>query len=180
MQERRYACTVVAAAKAVGVTKQAYYEWHRTPAFRAWWNEQLERWMAEQKHRVLATLLGGATERFQNSGKEPDAKPDAALVKLFLERFDAGYAPRQRKEITGALEVNHSAMLQAVVGGSGFARPPLIEAAFEALDAPKPPEIEGTAPSVEPRATEGAVRQEPLPVETAPIITVKLANTPNR
>lgn len=120
LQERDYNASVIEACQQVGITRQAYYQWFDNPEFVAWWSRELNGHMTRRVTQVYGQLAAAACERFAG-GKDPDPKPDAALIKLFLERFDEGYAPKERKEISGTVAVNHSAMIAAAMNG-GFQR----------------------------------------------------------
>jgi len=74
-----------------------YYRWMDDQGFRDWWKGHADRYMVLGLVDVIANLREGATKKFAG-GKE---RPDAALVKLYLERFDRDYLPKSRQELTG-------------------------------------------------------------------------------
>ncbi len=87
-----YECTVVDGCAACDVGRRTFYDWFGKPEFAQWWNEQGERWAALQMGRVHGAMVRSAT------GTDVGGTP--ADRKMFLERFDKGYAPRQRQELS--------------------------------------------------------------------------------
>ena len=90
LREANYDISVTDACQAAGISRQAYYQWFETPEFRAWWEENLDRYFALRRGRVMGALARSA---------EGERVEGAADRKLFLERYDQGYAPRERKEV---------------------------------------------------------------------------------
>ena len=93
-QDSDYEISVTAMCQAAGISRQAWYHYFDTPAFVRWWTEQFERYFAAQMPRVSAASLGRALGS-REKGSHQDAK-------LLFERFDRGYAPRSRQEVSGA------------------------------------------------------------------------------
>jgi hypothetical protein len=63
-----------------------------------WWIAEASKFFGRDLPKVLQNLRSGAAAVFDKD----TPKPDSALVKLFLERFDADYKPKSASEITGA------------------------------------------------------------------------------
>lgn len=122
LQSSDYELSISEACTAADVGRQTYYDWFDSPAFVQWWKAQAERHFVLRLPRVLANLAGGAVKEFEG-GKNPDPKPDAGLIKIFLERFDRDYSPKHEidQHIDGQIAVNHSAMIAAALNG-GFQR----------------------------------------------------------
>jgi hypothetical protein len=96
-QEHDYAHTVVDLCKAVGISREAWYLWTRQEAFRAWWDRELDHWAHLQRSRIYSAMLAAAA-----GGKMP-GRGDR---RLWLERFDPEYAPRQRTEVSGGFDLS--------------------------------------------------------------------------
>jgi len=92
-QAADYEISVTALCKAAEIARQTWYDYHDNPAFVRWWCSQFERHFAMQIPRVSAALLGRAL------GTREKGSDQAA--KLFYERFDRGYTPRSRHELSG-------------------------------------------------------------------------------
>lgn len=93
-QSRGYDCTKGEACESVGIDPRTFWNWEHADDFSAWWAEEAKRWCNRQMPSVLANLQRSGGERF----KKGDRKPDAALLKLALERFDPGYQPKQKTD----------------------------------------------------------------------------------
>jgi len=97
MQEKHYRGSITAACKAVGITRQAYYQWHQGADFREWWNEQSERHFLLQLPATYGAILESATGLVP-MGSAPDRS-------LFLTRFDERFVPRSRSTIHSQVDV---------------------------------------------------------------------------
>ena len=106
LKERDYDSTVTAACKEVGIARESYYDWFDNPTFRDWWQDEIDRHFALRRGRVLGALFKGAT-----SDNAPGNPTDR---RLFLERYDVGYAPKRRETIehTGAMDIDLSSKTQ--------------------------------------------------------------------
>lgn len=91
-QKRGYSGTVLEWCEEAGIVARTYYGYYDTPAFCVWWRREWEAYFARVLPVVMADLVSMA--RGSNKGK-----PEAA--KILLERFDRGYAPRRREEVSG-------------------------------------------------------------------------------
>ena len=108
--EGKYVVSVSDACKAVGISRNAYYLWFQDEGFCQWWNKESDRWAAMQRCRIVGAIVGAAT-----SGETSrDTKGSTADRKLFLERYDAGYMPKSRKELEhhGSVPIDLSQMSQ--------------------------------------------------------------------
>ena len=94
-QDADYALSVTDLCKEVGVSRQAYSLWFNTPGFVKWWGEAFERHMM----LALPRMYGAVMERASGLVAPKSGSPQDA--KLLMERFDKGYAPRSRQEVTG-------------------------------------------------------------------------------
>ena len=93
MQGCNYEISVCDLCTQAEIPRQTWYDQFGNPTFVAWWTEQYERWFALQLPRVGASMFAMAT------GKRDKGNTQAA--KLLYERFDRGYAPRSRQELSG-------------------------------------------------------------------------------
>lgn len=91
-QAEKYECTVVDACAKCEVPRRTFYNWFDKPEFVRWWDQQAERWAAMQKGRVYGALARSA------GGEDVGGTP--ADRKTYLERFDKGYAPKRREELS--------------------------------------------------------------------------------
>jgi hypothetical protein len=96
IQGHGYGCTVCDACTEAGIGRQTYYDWFRNEAFVAWWLAEQDRYFALRLGDVYVALTDAATAK---TGAK-DKKYNPAAIKLFLERFDADYAPQSRTDIT--------------------------------------------------------------------------------
>lgn len=98
-QEAGYNVTVKEACRLAGRDRSTYYDWFdRFDGFTDWWQASAEHWFARNLPRVHAAVMEQAT-----TGGE--GNPTAA--KLFIERFDRGFAPRSKVEHGGKVDVKH-------------------------------------------------------------------------
>ena len=121
LQAADYGLTVSEACGEAGIDRTCYYRWHQIEGFRRWWNDQTERYFSRMLPRVLSAIYKGAIE--------DGAGGNHADRKLFLERFDAGYAPKSRQEVAGHLDHAHRAenvlaSLRDIQGRLGGDTPP--------------------------------------------------------
>jgi len=108
--EGKYVVSVSDACKAVGISRNAYYLWFQDEGFCQWWNKESDRWAAMQRCRIVGAIVGAAT----SGDASRDTKGSTADRKLFLERYDAGYMPKSRKELEhhGSVPIDLSQMSQ--------------------------------------------------------------------
>lgn len=97
--EWRY--SVSALAKAIKVTRQAYYAWFDTAGFCDWWEKEWKHFFASTMPRVWAKVLARALGETSADDMKGGSPRDA---KLLAERFDQGYIPTQKHKLTGAEE----------------------------------------------------------------------------
>jgi hypothetical protein len=141
-QDADYGCRVQDACQAAGISKQAYYLWFDNSDFADWWKNQANRFFALQSGRVQhATLMSATT----------DAPGDPRAQKLYFERNDHDYCPRQRQEIAAEVEVTH-----------GVDPTELCELAAAAMSARPGPE-----PDVAPVGTDGGCEKQEPPAPVA-------------
>ena len=105
LQASDYELSVTDACVGAEISRRVYYDWFDHPEFVQWWRAQAERHFVLRLPRVLANLASGAVQEFAG-GKNPDPKPDAALIKLFLERFDKEYAQKSQTTVTARVQVS--------------------------------------------------------------------------
>jgi hypothetical protein len=96
-QEHGYDHTVSALCQAIDVARQTYYGWWDTAEFAEWWLEQAERWFKLRLPAVYEAMHRRAAGGWDGKGKPPNM----AAARLLLERFDKGFAPRSRQELSG-------------------------------------------------------------------------------
>ena len=97
-QDADYQISVTDACSKAGINRVTYYAYWETAGFREWWIAEASKFFGRDLPKVLQNLRSGAAAVFDKD----TPKPDSALVKLFLERFDADYKPKSASEITGA------------------------------------------------------------------------------
>jgi AcrR family transcriptional regulator len=97
-QERDYAASVLEVCQEIGISRQAYYQWFDNEAFCDWWQGQADRWFALQRPRILAAIAAGATE------DKPKGNPKDR--ELFLQRFDKGFMPKSKQEISATVDAS--------------------------------------------------------------------------
>ena len=93
-RENQYVFQVKKLSALLGISRQAIYDWNRCEDFNDWWNGYRDEFFAARLDQVHGMVYARAAG-ISRSGSTQDAK-------LFLERFDKAYAPRQRSEVTGA------------------------------------------------------------------------------
>ena len=104
-QDHGYKCTVGAACKDAGISRQSYYDWHDKPEFSAWWEAQVNRFFRLELHRVYRAAFAAADPdglTCDENGNQPFLGLTSDR-KLLLERFDRDYCPasRQHAELSG-------------------------------------------------------------------------------
>lgn len=104
MMAHDYDVTIDSACNAVGISRQTYYRWMENEDYAEWWNTKRRRHFAARLSIVHAKVYKAAVTEYKG-GKDPDPKPDAALMKLALEVFDDNYQPGSRVKHSG--EVAH-------------------------------------------------------------------------
>ncbi len=92
-KERDFDYVINDLAEELGISRQAIWNWNKTPAFMRWWKKEREIHFKSLLDRVHAKAFQRATGK--GAGNVQDAK-------LFMERFDPDYIPASRKEISGA------------------------------------------------------------------------------
>ena len=92
-QAAGYGCKVADACEEAGITARSYYFWHDNPAFSKWWADQSNRFFSLQIGRVQSAVLASATIA--------DAPGDPRAQKLYFERNDKDYCPKQHAELSG-------------------------------------------------------------------------------
>jgi len=90
-QDTGYTCTVRDACGRNESLRVQSYRWFRDAQFRAWWNEERERYFAMQLPRVDAAVLSAAVGE--------GSQVNVSAARLMYERHDQRFAPRQRREI---------------------------------------------------------------------------------
>ena len=78
----------------LGFDRSAYYQWFHNEHFRAWWKDRWERYFEVRMNAVWAASAARAEGRKGAEGSTQDAK-------LLAERFDKGYQPKTRQELSG-------------------------------------------------------------------------------
>jgi hypothetical protein len=97
-QDADYGCTVEEGMTAAGMSRRTFYDWHEMQeGFSVWWNDRAEAHFAKRLPKIMKNLTRASEGEYSRA----DKKADAALIRLFLERFDKGFVPRSRQEITG-------------------------------------------------------------------------------
>ncbi len=99
-QEGDFTISVVDVCQAAGISRSAYYLWFQDAGFRRWWNNEADRWAALQRPRIIGAMVAAAT------GPCPASRGSAFDRKLFLERYDEGYSPKSRQQVSGGLDVD--------------------------------------------------------------------------
>jgi hypothetical protein len=104
VQEHGYNYRVRDLCRDVGLHYTTYYGWFDTEQFRAWWAGSVERWAVMHTARVYGAIFAGATN--------PDGKRrgSPAMARLWLKRFDPGYAPRTRRDNNADLPARQARM----------------------------------------------------------------------
>jgi hypothetical protein len=100
-QEYDYKYSVPELCESVGIAKQSYYSWFKTPEFLTWWLGESARWRAlklPEVHKVIA-------EQALAKSKPGDARYDMKAVELYLQRFDEGFVPRSRQDNHNTLDI---------------------------------------------------------------------------
>ena len=88
---------VTTLCEAIGISREAYYDWFRNARFVAWWGSEWERYFALRMPKVwrkVDAALG-----------RPGSETNMAAAKLLAERFDKGFAPRSRQDIAADVAV---------------------------------------------------------------------------
>ena len=93
-RENQYVYQVKKLSELLGINRQAIYDWNRCDAFNTWWNRHRNEFFAARLDQVHGMVYARAVG-VSKAGSMHDSK-------LFLERFDKAYQPRQRTELTGA------------------------------------------------------------------------------
>ena len=92
MQECDYGRSITEACAEAKVGRRTYYGWLESPHFSRWWLQQAERHFARSLPAIYGSIVLSAT------GK--DSSGSIAAARLFLERFDKGFVPRTRKDLS--------------------------------------------------------------------------------
>jgi hypothetical protein len=79
---------------AAGVARRTWYNWFDSPDFRAWWENERDKYMAREITRVYGHLLDQALH---------DAPGNVRAAKLLLERFDRQYRPQHQVHHSGEI-----------------------------------------------------------------------------
>lgn len=111
-----YDCTVIDGCAACEVGRRTFYDWFGKPEFARWWQEQAERWASLQMGRTYGAIVRSAT------GTDVGGSP--ADRKMFLERFDKGYAPRRREELSTDGPLGITVHITKTYSGDESAEPP--------------------------------------------------------
>ncbi len=99
-RERDYVLSVTDACRTAGVHRSTFYLWFQDAGFRAWWNNEADRWATLQRPRIIGAMVAAATS------PEIGVRGSASDRKLFLERYDEGYSPKSRRQVSGGLDVD--------------------------------------------------------------------------
>jgi hypothetical protein len=88
-----YDISIQDACREAGVHRSRMYRWLDDPGFREYW----------QEHREKAGLLAlkDVDRACMNSATGENKDANTSAIKLMYERFDKGYAPRSKQEVTG-------------------------------------------------------------------------------
>ena len=113
-QDHGYKCTVGAACKDAGISRQSYYDWHDKPEFSAWWEAQVNRFFRLELHRVYRAAFAAADPdglTCDENGNQPFLGLTSDR-KLLLERFDRDYCPqsKSKQEHSGAVGIDMTGM----------------------------------------------------------------------
>ena len=93
--DAEWSYTVVALCESIGIARTTYYDWFRDNAdFVRWWRNHWAGYFGQ----TLPRVWGAMVKKAEGLG-EDKASPQAA--KLFVERFDGGYQPKTRQELSG-------------------------------------------------------------------------------
>ena len=95
-----YDSKVSVMCESIGIARRSYYDWWEKPGFGEWWDAQSVAHFTRRLPAVRAAALAAALEV---TGRG-DKKHDVAAIKLVMERFDEGYAPRSRQDQTTRTE----------------------------------------------------------------------------
>ena len=96
-REHDYLINVSEMCREIGCSRQATYQWNDCADFVRWWNRKRQEFFGARLDHVHGMVYARATGR--------SAKGSTQDAKLFLERFDGGYAPRSRQDIAADVAV---------------------------------------------------------------------------
>ena len=80
-----------------GVGRTTYYGWFGNPAFASWWQTEAENHFA----RKLPAVYGSLSDSAAVVRTRADGSRDTQAARTLLERFDRGFKPQSKTELTG-------------------------------------------------------------------------------
>ena len=128
-QDKDYDCTVAEGMLGAERARETWYAWMGLPEFASWWEAEARKHFMRLMPRIYAAMCKAAT------GKGGlDLSRGAADRKTLLERFDKGFVPRSRQDITGdvGLSLDLTAMTEDELDGLIHAIDPEAAAAMVA------------------------------------------------